>query len=257
MLRLTILVPISLVSCGLLSASCHAAPEEIQVYMDEMDVPGQFGLDLHNNYVFSGENVPAYPGAIPPDRLYRLTPELSYGLTPSFELGAYLLTSSGPYSGTEINGEKIRLKFIAPKNADQAYFWGANLELGKVDYGMDINPWNAELKGIYGYRTERWTFALNANLDWNVMGPAPTPASFELDTKVAYAVNAKYKVGFESYNVIGPVHQLGYLEQQSQTLYAVVDTDIKGWDLNLGLGHGLTSISDQLILKAIVGVPFY
>lgn len=83
------------------------------------------------------------------------------------------------------------------------------------------------------------------------------PPPFELDTKVAYAVNANYKVGFESYNVIGPVHPPGYLEQQSQTLYAVVDTDIKGWDLNLGLGHGLTSISDQVILKAIVGVPFY
>ncbi|MHB1099376.1 MAG: hypothetical protein ACYCZR_07455, partial [Burkholderiales bacterium] len=61
--------------------------------MDEMDEPGKFGLDLHNNYVFSGSGVPNYSGAVPPVHVYRLTPELSYGLTPSFELGAYFLTA--------------------------------------------------------------------------------------------------------------------------------------------------------------------
>ena len=256
MLRLNIQLLISAIMCSALSAYCHAAPEEIQVYMDEMDAPGQFGLDLHTNYVLAGDNIPAYPGAVPPYHLFRLTPEFSYGLTPSFELGAYLLTSAGPDSGTAFDGEKIRLKFIAPKKADQAYFWGANLELGKVDYGMNINPLNGELKGIYGYRSKRWTVAFNANLDWTIMGPLPGPATVELDTKVAYAVNAGYKIGFESYNGIGPIRQPGYLNDQSQTLYAVLDTALKGWDLNIGLGHGFSSVADKIILKAIVGVPF-
>ena len=31
--------------------------------MNEMDVPGEFGLDLHNNYVLSGSPALEYPGA--------------------------------------------------------------------------------------------------------------------------------------------------------------------------------------------------
>ena len=50
---------------------CHAAPEEIQVYLDEFAEPGQFGLDLHTNFVPS-----AQPGS-PTFRQWRLTPELS------------------------------------------------------------------------------------------------------------------------------------------------------------------------------------
>ncbi len=249
-------VPVILASFAFSGADCQAAPEEIQVYMDEMDEPGKFGLDLHSNYVFSGSGIPYYPGAIPPVHVYRLTPELSYGLTPSFELGAYFLSSYQHASGITANGEKLRLKFIAPKEPEQAYFWGANLEVGKVSASVDQNPWNAELKGIYGYRTQLWTFAFNANIDWPISGPAPVPATLELDTKVAYAVNDKYKVGFESYNGIGPMRQPGYFYQQSQTLYAVLDTDISDWDLNLGLGRGFSSVSDKLILKAILGVPF-
>lgn len=255
-MRFNLFLPISLFSCGfILSNPSVAAPEEIQVYMDEMDAPGHFGLDVHNNYVVSGSTVPDYPGAVPPAYLYRFTPEFSYGLTPSFELGAYILTSTGPYSEPSVDGEKVRIKYIAPKADGQNYFWGANLEVGKVDLAMERNPWNAELKGIYGYRTEGWTFAINTNLDWSIQGPAPEPLSLELDSKVAYAVSPKYQLGFESYNAIGPVQQLGPLYDQSQTLYAVIDTAIKGWDLNFGIGRGLSSVSDHVIVKAIVGVP--
>ncbi len=257
-MRLPIFFPGFLVACGFLSLSppCDAAPEEIQVYMDEMDAPGQFGLDLHNNYVVSGSTVPAYPGAVPPAYLYRFTPEFSYGLTPSLELGAYILSSAGAYSNPSVDGEKVRIKFIAPKSPGQNYFWGANLEVGKVDLAMEQNPWNAELKGIYGFRTGLWTCATNVNIDWSIKGPAPEPFSLEIDTKVAYAVDPAYQLGFESYNAIGPIQQLGPLWDQSETLYAVIDTSIKGWELNFGVGHGLTSVSDHVIVKAIVGVPF-
>jgi hypothetical protein len=40
-----------------------AAPEEIQVYMDEMNQPGAVGLDVHVNDVVRGNGTPDYPGA--------------------------------------------------------------------------------------------------------------------------------------------------------------------------------------------------
>jgi hypothetical protein len=95
---------------GAASSLTWAAPEEIQVYMDEMNAPGEFGLDIHQNYVFSGSNVPDYPGAQPPKHGWRVTPELSYGMTSNLELSAYVLASKDSSGNSEIDGHKVRLK---------------------------------------------------------------------------------------------------------------------------------------------------
>jgi len=67
-------------SCAL-NGSAWAAPEEIQVYLDELNAPGQLGLDLHSYYVMAGAGTAAYSGAQPALHVFRLTPEFSYGLT--------------------------------------------------------------------------------------------------------------------------------------------------------------------------------
>ncbi|MET3137029.1 hypothetical protein AAKU61_001381 [Undibacterium sp. GrIS 1.2] len=236
--------------------TANAAPEEIQVYMDEINNPHEFGLDLHNNYVISGNGTPDYSGAQPPRHVFRLTPEFSYGLTKNWELGAYILTSRDAHGGSNVDGEKLRMKYLVDKDATSPFFYGANLEVGRVNQHIDQNPWNAELKGIFGYRKDRWTLAANANIDWKISGPAPSPTSLEIDSKIAYKTDQGFDIGVESYNEIGAVRHLGQLNQQSQTIYAVIDTSIKGWDLNLGIGRGLTTVSDRWLLKAIVSVPF-
>ena len=241
---------------GVLSSLAQAAPEEIQVYMDEMDAPGEFGLDVHNNTVLSGSGAAGYPGGVPPVHVFRMTPEFSYGLSENFELGAYFLSSYGAVQGPSYGGTKLRLKYIASRASGAADFMGANLEVGKVGPGVDQNPWNAELKGIYGFREGPWTVAFNANLAWTLKGPAPAPPALEIDTKVSHAAGERLKLGFESYNGIGPVRRPGRLGGESQVLYAVADAAISGWDLNFGIGRGLSPVSDQWVLKAIVGVPF-
>lgn len=241
---------------GAASNTALAAPEEIQVYMDEMNTPREVGLDIHSSYVFSGNRVPDYPGAQAPRHVFRVTPEFSYGLTPELELGAYVLSSRDSRGNSAIDGQKLRLKFIAPRDPGQAYFVGANLEIGRVEHRIDENPWNGELKGIFGYRTGRWELAVNPNVDWKISGPAPSPATLDVDFRIAYRTDQGHQIGIESYNELGEIRRLGHLNQHSQTLFAVIDTSIHGWDINLGLGRGLTSASDRLLLKLIVSVPF-
>lgn len=235
--------------------AASAAPEEIQVYMNEMNKQGEFGLDVHTNYVVAGAGEPDYPGAQLSRHALRVTPEFSYGLTPNFELGAYILGSRDSDGHYNIGGEKLRLKFI-PTAADSPLFYGANLEIGRVDHRFDENPWNGELKGILGYKGSRWTAALNVNLDFKVFGPVAAPATVELATKLAYAISDTTQVGIESYNELGEARRLTNLGQQAHTTYAVLDTSVKGWDLNLGIGRGNKQASDRWVLKAIVGVPF-
>ena len=41
-------------------ARVAAAPEEIQVYIDDVNAPGEFGLEMHVNYVLEGLRAPSY-----------------------------------------------------------------------------------------------------------------------------------------------------------------------------------------------------
>ncbi len=238
------------------AGAARAADEEIQVYMDEMSAPGAVGLDLHTNYVLSGDDTPDYPGQQVSLHRFRLTPEFAYGLTPNLELGAYLPLATLDRDGRGlIGGAKARLKFIAPRPSGQSWFWGANFEIGRVRRALDINPWNAELKGIYGVRSGPWTLAFNLNLDWTVSGPAPQPASLELDTKASYRIAKDTSVGFESYNGLGSFKRFGRFGENDQSLYAVVDTALGKWDLNLGVGRGYAASKDGWVVKAVIGVP--
>src|SRR4029077_17452951 len=65
-------------------------PDEIQVYDDSLNRPGQFGLEIQTNHSFGGETRPSFPGEIVSGNATRLTAEFSYGLGGRFEAGMYL-----------------------------------------------------------------------------------------------------------------------------------------------------------------------
>lgn len=238
-----------------ISSPAIAAPEEIQVYMDELNQPGEIGLDVHNNYVLSGRSEVDYEGQQPSLHRYRVTPEWSLGLSHSLELGAYVPLASIDRDHLTVDGLKFRLKWLAPRSPRQNWFWGANLEIGREDHRLDENPWNGELKGIVGIRTHRWTAAANANFDFKIAGPVRAPVSLEIATKLSYAVSPKTALGVESYNGSGEIRRLGQFGESEQSTYLTVDTSIGKWDLNLGVGHGYGSNPDKWIAKAVVSVP--
>ena len=223
--------------------------------MDDMSAPGQFGLDVHNNYVISGSSTPSYPGELPTEHVYRLTPEFYYGLSKTLELGFYVLTTDGAGDSVHTDGAKVRLKYVAPHDAEMGFYWGLNLEIGRTDLRVSELPWNAELKAILGYRSGPWSVALNPNLDGSLSKDGG-PVTTSLDGKVAYSIAEKTQIGFESYNELGPFSGLQSLQKNSKSLYAVIDHDFGGFDLNAGVGRGLTSDADRWVAKFIVGTHF-
>jgi len=259
------LTPHTWLRCGLLlagaaglvsSKAAIAAPEEIQVYMDEMSDPGQFGLDLHTNFVATGRQLNDYPEEQQSLHRPRVTPEFAYGLTKNLELGLYLPLATMDQRGhVDTDGVKARIKFIAPRPEGQNWFWGANFEIGAVKHKLDENPVNAQLKGIIGTRVGRWTIAFNGNVDFKVSGPASSPAAFDVDTKISYALSDKLAVGIETYNGTGGFNRFGAFGTSEQASFVAIDTSLGRWDLNFGVGAGYGSNRDQMIIKAIVGVP--
>ncbi len=247
---------VSLALLALTPGAARASAEEIQVYLDDLNAPGRFGLDIHSNFVVTGERRDEYPGQQPSVNRFRVTPEFAYGLTPNLEAGLYLpLATIGPGGRIGADGAKVRLKYIAPKSPGQTWFWGANFEIGRVDHRLDVNPWNAELKGILGRRWGPWTLAFNGNLDVQVSGPASAPATLEIATQLTYDLNRTLSVGLETYNGAGELRRLGRFSSAEQSTFMVVNKRFGRWDLNLGVGAGYGANRDGLILKAIVGVP--
>src|SRR5690242_4326440 len=122
----TLRVTLLSLTLALSPAVASAAPEEIQVYLDDLVGTGNFGTDVHNNYVVSGDRTPPYPGGEAPEHVYRLTPEFYYGLSDTLELGLYVLTTRQPGRDPTFDGPKLRVKFIAPHDGERGAFWGAN-----------------------------------------------------------------------------------------------------------------------------------
>src|SRR5579863_1972303 len=146
----------ALLLATLAPAQAQAAPEEIQVYMDELNAAGEPGLDIHVNDVVSGVPGPAFPGGEPSLHLWRVTPEWSLGLGNGFDAGAYLpLATITPDGKLRADGAKARLKWLAP-HGEQGFYWGANYEVGYSDRLIDPHHWNNEIKLIAGWRNEHW-----------------------------------------------------------------------------------------------------
>ena len=92
-------------------------------------------------------------------------------------------------------------------------------------------------------------------MDFKVSGPVRAPASLEIATKVAYAVDRTLSVGVESYNGLGELNRLGEFGNSGHQSFLVIDKSFGRWDLNLGIGSGYGAERDRFVLKAVIGVP--
>ena len=231
-----------------------AAPEEVEVYRDEVTAAGELSVEVNQNYVLSGPRGDAPSGAFSPVHLYRFTPELNYGLARNWEVGA-LAVAAVRNQALDVHGLKTHVRYIAPRPQTSPWYWGFNAEVGWTDRHLEDRPWTAELRGIAGYEGKRWIVALNPTLETAADSHAAEPVSLELQSKLGYRLNGALILGLESYNAFGPVQAFGPLRDQPQMLYLAADLALPRADLNIGLGHGLTGASDGWAVKLVVGVP--
>ena len=243
-------------ACFIFSPGALAVPDEIQVYTDDLDDPGRFGLELHVNYALNGAKEPAYPGEMLSNHRLQVTPEFSYGLSKTLEAGLYLpaaMSSDGSLYG---NGLRLRLKFVAPHEQDARFFCGLNVEIGSSARRVSDSRTGLELRPIIGYHDERWLVSFNPILDTDLSSGVSNAPKFEPALKVRRKVSQNVSAGLEYYGEYGAAHDLLPANERAHYLYAVTDVDLKDHELNLGLGHGRGPGSDQWVAKAIIAFPF-
>ena len=226
-----------------------AAPEEIQVYLDEFTDVGKYALDLHTNYVDSGQ--------LPSDHQFRTTPELSYGINNNWDMGAYWLTVANPGALPRTDGMKIRAKWRpqAP-SPDSPFYWAVGFEGGQLAKSFYPDESSGEVKLIGVWKTDAWTIGANFNYDRALKSNPIHPATTELDSKIAYQIKDGLQLGVENYAFFGAINNGDpFQPQNNEATYLVADLGLGKWDLNVGIGHASGQTSDNTILKAIIGVP--
>jgi len=249
--------------CGLalgLASPCvrAALPDEIQVYVDDLNDPGKYGLQLHLNSTPSGRTAPDYQGESVAAHATRFTFEPSYGLTPNLEAGAYLPFVLEPGGSLRAAGFKIRLKWVPlrPAKEGSGFFAGANGELGQVQTRYESNRRSFELRPILGWRNADWLLATNPTLTFVLRGPdTSSPPGFEPSYKVSRTVARGIATGLEYYTDVGPISDIEPASEQKRVLYWAIDIDRKPWNINFGIGRGMTTVADRWTVKMIIDIP--
>jgi hypothetical protein len=242
---------------------CLATPawadleDEIQVYTDDINAPGEFHLELHLNTTLSGRTSSDYPGEITPAHAIRLTPEFSYGLTRDLEAGLYIPTERAPGGSFYVAGPRARLKWLPIQTHDgKGLFAGLNFEVSDVAARFERDRRVLEVRPIIGWRNADWLIAANPTVDIALAGPDQSrPPDFMPSMKVARTVTNWVALGLEYYSDVGEVTQIDPWGLQTRMLFVAADVDSKPWIFNFGIGRGFGEKSDAWTVKFIFEIP--
>ena len=241
--------------CAIRGVEAFAAPDEIEVYADDLNAPGEFGLEQHLNYVIKGTQTPDYPGQMTTQHVLQLTPEFSYGLTGNLEAGLYVPFAITPGGYTFLNALRVRLKYIAPRREDENLFYGMNVEVSRDSIRTSDSISEVEIRPIIGYRDVKWLASFNPILNTGLAANVSHELQFEPALKLLHSMAKDVYGGFEYYGSYGPISHLLPGSQRAHTVYAVADVGTLGFDINFGIGRGFVNATDSWVMKAIIEVP--
>ena len=226
-------------------AAAIAAPSDFRVLTDDISEPGEFGLEIQQSVA----RPRIVPGQATLRALQGLT-EIAYGLGKQWELSLQLPVSR--FSGTTYgNGANVELTYMAPHDSDTGFYWGGRVELGRAKPVGETADWTSEWRPILGYREGHWHAVVNAGMAMAVTGP-DRRLSFEPSAKLSYRTAPALSVGFEYYLDAGPLSRFRSSNQRQELGLLVLDAKLGGLEVNLGVGKGFTSGSDNGVLKLLV-----
>jgi hypothetical protein len=244
----------------LAGAACAQGNFEIQVYGSETVAPGTTMFELHSNSAIQG-TTRREDGVLPTQHAVHETLEITHGWTSWFETGFYLFTSVqtlGPDQGYWWVGNHIRPRVRAPEEWHLPVGLSLSLEVGYQQREFSPDTWTLEIRPIIDKQWGRWYFAINPAFEQSLKGPGTkTGIEFTPAAKVSYDLTKVVSPGVEYYGTLGPVGNFPTTSQQQHQLYAVVDLNVDPrWEINFGVGAGLTRATDGLIIKMILGRRF-
>jgi hypothetical protein len=230
---------------------------EIQVYPSDPVEPGHTMLEFHTNFTFQGSKA-TDDGTLPTNHQFHETIEITHGFKDWFETGFYIFTSAQNGQGWDYVGSHIRPRVSIPKKWNWPVGLSLSNEIGWQSRRYSADTWTWEMRPIIDKQIGRWYFSFNPTFDRSLHGPGVSEGFvFSPNFKFSYDFTKKITGGIEYYGSLGPVTGFDPISEQQQQIFPAIDLNLSPkWEVNFGLGVGVTRATDHLIAKAIIGYRF-
>ena len=231
---------------------------EVQVFPDETLAHGETSVEFHNVVMPSGTRLS--DEALDPSPHVHLSVEVAHGWTNRFETAVFVETS--PFNDDRhagLTGFHFRPKFRLAEWPPLPLHVSISLE-----YAFLKEPGDADLRQalaltpIFERHLRRFEMSFNPTLEVALKGPdAGTSPVFAPSAKLASRTARSLWLGLEYYAETGSIKRLEPLAEQHHLLIPVVDVRTSShWDLNVGIGRGLTGGSEHWVIKTILARSF-
>jgi hypothetical protein len=249
---------------GLCGRVAHAQDNyEIQVYGSDTVAPKTTMLELHSNFTADGTKpLPgsqyAADGLYPTNHAEHETLEITHGINNWSEVGFYIFTSARDGDGWQWVGDHIRPRVRVPDSWHWPVGVSLSTEIGYQQRQFSTDTWTWEIRPIVDKSIGRWYFTVNPALERSFHGQSVSQGvEFAPDAKFSYDFNKYISGGLEYYADYGSLHNIESFHNQQQQFFPAVDLNVSpNWEINFGVGVGVTSATDHWIVKAIVGRRF-
>ncbi len=231
---------------------------EIQVYPSELIPRAHTMFELHSNFTPIGQRNPP-DGTQPTDNALHETLEITHGFSDWFEVGGYLFTSARAGDGWQFVGSHIRPRFSVPARYGLPVGISLSQEVGFQERYFSPDRWTWEIRPIIDQQRGRLYWSVNAAIERAIGGPGPNTWDFAPAAKVSYDVSPKIAAGIEYYADLGHLVHFNPFNEQQDQLFPTIDLTLSpNFEFNAGVGIGLTTSTDRLIFKVIIGyrAPF-
>jgi len=238
--------------------SAHAQENyEIQVYPYETVDPGHTMVELHSNFTINGSKT-MQDGVLPTNHAQHETIEITHGFRDWFEVGFYIFTYQRNGFGVQWVGDHIRPRVRIPPKWKWPVGLSLSNEIGYQRAKFSTDTWTWEMRPIIDKQIGPWYLSFNPTFDKSFHGPSVRDGFvFSPNVKIGYDFSKKISGGIEYYGALGPATELAPIREQQHQIFPVVDLNVSPkWEINFGLGVGVTRSTDHLIAKMILGYRF-
>jgi hypothetical protein len=244
-----------LLHCG--KVACAQDNYEIQVYSAPTVEPRSTMVEFHTNFTIQGEkNV--VDGVRPTNHAVHETIEITEGWNDWFETGFYIFTSARSGDGWDWVGDHIRPRFRIPEKWHWPVGVSLSNEIGYQRRVYSVDTWTWEMRPIIDKKMGRWYWSFNPTIDKSLHGQSVS-AGFEFspNAKLSYDFSRAVSGGLEYYGALGPISSFDPIAEQQQQFFPSIDLNVsQEWEINFGVGVGVTRSTDHLIVKGIIGRRF-
>jgi hypothetical protein len=115
-------------------------------------------------------------------------------------------------------------------------------EIGYQRRQYSVDTWTWEMRPIIDKQIGRWYLSFNPAFDKSIHGLTESRSFvFSPSVKVSYDFTGKITGGFEYYGSLGPATDFDPIAQQQRQFFPAIDLTLSPkWEVNFGLGDGVT-----------------